>query len=580
MYTLQTKPSLPAIPGSVLHRALPNLAPVAREQTRGEVLSPSRGFDFSGVASFAPAIQRKVTIGSPADPLEHEADAVADKVMRMAEPASIGAAAAAIQRKCAACEEEDKRQVRTKRTTAAGPTMDSGAATQAASRGGVPLPHAVRSYFEPRFDHDFSQVRVHTDGQAANAARSIQAHAYTLGRDIVFASGAYAPSTSEGRRLLAHELAHVVQQGGRPERVQRKLSVDAKASDDPKTAVSTITPLVTALCPDFGILGGGLVWPKRGTDSANYDFKKVATGKQPLACCCLSTLTAAPADWRIVVTSKDAPHTDPAAREVRMTPTSGASAPDLRYWTGGPAETVKQLAPAEAFGHELCGHAALMQISAHPSNALSIPDRAFSDVHDPTVRVQNTLAKEMGAPGDRGLAERAGGGGLNVHRGESLRVFSIGPYTADADDPTPFATQIQSAVSFLNGNTDLLVDIVGFSDAADTKPTVSLDRASKVQAEMKKGVVKSTVEIQMAPPPVPKETLNRVQSASDGGAGARPIVDLRMAIRPAGLITPIGSAPPAKPTHIDPEFSGVVNSLKGHKGPNACHDLLAAQAWP
>jgi hypothetical protein len=572
MYTLQTKPNPPATSGSALQRALPNLAPVAREQTGRDAPLPGRGFDFSGVASFAPTIQRKATIGSPGDPLEREADAVADRVIG---PASTGATVPALQRKCAACEEEDKRQIHPKRTTAAGPAMDSGAATQATARGGVPLSNAMRSYFEPRFGHDFSQVRVHTDGEAANAARAIQAHAYTLGRDIVFASGAYAPGTIAGRRLLAHELTHVVQQGGRAEGVQRKLNVDAKASDDPKTAVSTIVPLVTALCPDFEIVRDGLVWPKSGTDSRSYNFKKVATGKQQVGCCCLSTLAAAPDDWRIIVTSKDAPATDLEKREVRMTPTSGAGAPDFRYWTGGPTEAMKQLTSAEAFGHELCGHGALRQIKAHPSSAVT-GDRPFSDVHDPTVRIQNLLAKEMGAPGDRGLA----GGGL--HRGESLRVFSIGPYAADADDPTPFAAQIKGAVDFLDGNDYLLVDTVGFRNAKDVKASVSLDRASNVQAEVQKGVVKSTVEKQMTAAPAPQETLNRVQPATDGGVSASPVVELRMASFPAGLIKPIGSAPPPTPVHVKPEFENVVQVLKGEKGtgPNACHDLLADQAWP
>jgi len=75
---------------------------------------------------------------------------------------------------------------------------------------------------EPRFGHDFSRVRVHTDGAAANAARAVRARAYTIGQDIVFGSGEYAPATTEGQRLLAHELTHVVQQnaGGGPTQAQ------------------------------------------------------------------------------------------------------------------------------------------------------------------------------------------------------------------------------------------------------------------------------------------------------------------------------------------------------------------------
>jgi len=77
---------------------------------------------------------------------------------------------------------------------------------------GQPLDVATRAFFEPRFGHDFSQVRVHTDAKAAESTRAVNALAYTVGRDVVFGAGQYAPGTTRGNRLLAHELAHRVQQ--------------------------------------------------------------------------------------------------------------------------------------------------------------------------------------------------------------------------------------------------------------------------------------------------------------------------------------------------------------------------------
>jgi hypothetical protein len=77
---------------------------------------------------------------------------------------------------------------------------------------GQPLDQATRAFMEPRFGHDFSQVRVHADAQAAESAQALNALAYTAERDIVFGAGRYAPGAFEGRRLLAHELTHVVQQ--------------------------------------------------------------------------------------------------------------------------------------------------------------------------------------------------------------------------------------------------------------------------------------------------------------------------------------------------------------------------------
>lgn len=79
---------------------------------------------------------------------------------------------------------------------------------------GQPLDAASRAFFEPRFGHDFSGVRVHTDAKAAESARAVTALAYTVERDVVFGSGRYAPGTEAGRRLLGHELAHIVQQAG------------------------------------------------------------------------------------------------------------------------------------------------------------------------------------------------------------------------------------------------------------------------------------------------------------------------------------------------------------------------------
>ena len=79
---------------------------------------------------------------------------------------------------------------------------------------GQPLDGDTRSLMESRFSHDFSRVRVHTDAMAAASAQAVNAHAYTVGRHIAFAENQYAPATSGGRRLIGHELAHVVQQDG------------------------------------------------------------------------------------------------------------------------------------------------------------------------------------------------------------------------------------------------------------------------------------------------------------------------------------------------------------------------------
>ena len=92
------------------------------------------------------------------------------------------------------------------------------------SSPGQPLDAAARTFFEPRFGYDFSKVRVHSDGRAAESARAVGSHAYTMGVHIGFAPGRFAPGTHEGLWLIAHELAHVVQQshsaGGSPSQTQ------------------------------------------------------------------------------------------------------------------------------------------------------------------------------------------------------------------------------------------------------------------------------------------------------------------------------------------------------------------------
>jgi hypothetical protein len=82
--------------------------------------------------------------------------------------------------------------------------------------GGSPLDAKTRSFMEAQIGHDFSDVRVHTGGKASESATSVQAHAYTVGTDIVFGSGQYRPGTPSGDRMLAHELTHVVQQRSGP----------------------------------------------------------------------------------------------------------------------------------------------------------------------------------------------------------------------------------------------------------------------------------------------------------------------------------------------------------------------------
>ena len=202
------------------------------------------GLGILGVrpSTTVPTIQTKLKIGEPNDRFEQQADRVADKVMRMPDSALVGNSSAItrrqnvfpadktfspplIQRLCSECEdqlqkqpiEEEEERLQTKTATASVPIVSPHFESHihTIKSGGRPLPKSVQTYFEPRFGRNFSQVRIHTDARAAKSAQAINAKAYTVGQNIVFAAGQYAPDTSTGKRLLAHELTHTVQQSSR-----------------------------------------------------------------------------------------------------------------------------------------------------------------------------------------------------------------------------------------------------------------------------------------------------------------------------------------------------------------------------
>jgi hypothetical protein len=102
---------------------------------------------------------------------------------------------------------------------------------------GQPLDAATCAYMQPRFGHDFSGVRVHTDSEAAASAKAVNARAYTVGKQIAFNAGAYRPDTSEGRHLLAHELTHTLQQSGNSGQPSDRQAIDNAGDATEREAV-------------------------------------------------------------------------------------------------------------------------------------------------------------------------------------------------------------------------------------------------------------------------------------------------------------------------------------------------------
>lgn len=168
-----------------------------------------RGLDGECDACRARRLQRSaITVAPTTDPYEREADRFAESVAG-----------------------NDARLHRASDAPAPEPTPPVEADVRSLAGGGVPLPAEEREYFEPRLGVDLGAVRIHTDPRAASSARALAATAYTFGTDIAFARGRYAPGTTAGRRLLAHELAHVAQRGN--DVVQRQANEESRGRGVP-----------------------------------------------------------------------------------------------------------------------------------------------------------------------------------------------------------------------------------------------------------------------------------------------------------------------------------------------------------
>ncbi len=253
-------PTYPVTPLQAQQPALNNQAAQRFAQSCPLALPGPSLCPFGGTCSACPAkVQPKLKIGRPGDKYEEEADRVAEQVMRMPEPrvqrqvemeeeneetlqakplasqitplvqrqiepeeeeesVQTKPITRSIQRQEASPEEDSEARIQAKQAGGQMPYLGAGLAARlhALKGGGEPLPESVRNYFEPRFGYDFGRVRVHADMWAAEAAQALNARALTSGHDILFGARQYDPKSAAGRKLLAHELTHVVQQTHSP----------------------------------------------------------------------------------------------------------------------------------------------------------------------------------------------------------------------------------------------------------------------------------------------------------------------------------------------------------------------------
>lgn len=163
-------------------------------------------------------VQTKLSVSTPNDPYEIEAERTADAVMRM--PATVTPPVEHPLQRQASRQALARRHSAELQPPAVTPAIES--QIQRMSGGGKPLPAGEQRFFEERMGADFSAVRIHTDSNAVQTSRDLNARAFTVGPNIAFAGGEYQPHVESGRHLLAHELTHVIQQGGAG-KVQRQV---------------------------------------------------------------------------------------------------------------------------------------------------------------------------------------------------------------------------------------------------------------------------------------------------------------------------------------------------------------------
>ncbi|SFS14365.1 Thioredoxin [Dyella sp. OK004] len=192
-----------------------------------------------------------------------------------------------LQRKCECgthtdggeCEECASKKQALQRKASSAHAGDAPAIVYDVLRGpGQPMDASSQAFMESRFDRDFSHVRVHTGEQAGRSAQAVHAQAYTVGRDIVFDSGMYAPSSEQGRRLLAHELAHVAQQDGASSPPGGAIAVSDLSASEAHADSAADAALAGAPATDTAAASAGLQRKEAKTEAPANDPAAAATG--------------------------------------------------------------------------------------------------------------------------------------------------------------------------------------------------------------------------------------------------------------------------------------------------------------
>jgi hypothetical protein len=255
----------------------------------------SSTLDSRPIPSIHLPLQRKLAIGAVNDPLELQADAMADRVMKAS---ALSSSTPILQRKCScggsdeecdSCKANRGSALQRKSATPEATSVAPPIVHDVLHSSGQPLDSATRSLMSPRFGADVSNVRVHTGARAAESASALNALAYTVGRDVVFGANQYQPGTREGQRLLAHELAHVIQQHEAPFfTVQRACRSAAQCAVPSSGSAGTFGATVEAESEALARASGGVppvgggptpcLFPRHGDRATNFETLATTAG--------------------------------------------------------------------------------------------------------------------------------------------------------------------------------------------------------------------------------------------------------------------------------------------------------------
>ena len=440
-----------------------NLSNQNQSNLQGESHYESEGLGHSfGQISVFPKntvmVQPKLSVNTPGDKYEQEADSVAEQVMRMTEPN--------VQRKCDKCEEEEKNVIQTKAQDSGGsiasPTL--GHQINQTSGNGHPLDGNTRTFMESRFGADFNHVRIHTGSTAESLNTGLNARAFTHGSDIYFNRAQYNPASLEGKKLLAHELTHVVQQRSNitPKRIQRELLVQnpgvAFINDATNTNAQIVESWLDMLSPtgQWSVdAATGVVSSPIRNDFCNARKPKVGPHRSvgtPVSSECICNFTdpgsltvnihaenfvALPSgafDINAAGEGRTRPPDPPAGRPEANVGVSGRDpntiqgAGDTSPHAGIERSQTIRDPPWIILGHELCGHVRKGQLphAGHASTP-SINETAI-DIENRIRREHSTIADNFGlrlGEFTDSMGNSHHGSVYKVHSGETLSAIAV-----------------------------------------------------------------------------------------------------------------------------------------------------------